>query len=1266
MDWSGFDKAPKTYGKSKTTTSSSSMGGIAIPSSTTTSSFNIQPIKEDDENPFGSSSSFVKVNNTTRNSNALRQHTTQDMNRMKITINNTTSSISFEKKPLAKRKNGENILSLPQETKKTRTSPLSTVPEGDTILSSPSFSNQPHANSFADSNSAFNSVQNSSIRNTGLRSKKKFDLKEWVLEGHASDVTYLQSEIPNYDEMAKGHYAFQFMINVPNWPMEEKNRLSSWLEKIGFCEQLFGEAPVFKSFNSQLSLSELRRVLSQVNHNGGNMVRATPHLVRSQTWCATNTSMAQSGKLKTLSSINKKAGSFDATNGRPRSHSGHALTSLRIETDLPKRFPMRNRDSEIDDDNSDRAESPGLFSEPPTPFSSIDHFSPSFGSFAQIARASSASPNTAALISSIETKMRFNVGIDANIQMQEKEKEKIQEEKTQQITENSKYETENKVEDELNESLHSKNEESDTSTVLDPTDDHHFDPDLMNRPISPLRAEESGENGISCFLPFSKNFDRIAHSPIAVQGTVFVDSNENKVNEDACISPFNPMFSGAGLPSNDNTEEIFLYGNKDRKGHNKDIGPKALRRSVSMPTQPTKCLLPGVQTPLQSGISMSQNDAIGEFQTPQSIRLPKKCSGKDDDWGVSQPASATCLRAMEMTFIMPYRMGVCSSGGKQVIRAHSSSDFDINYKGSMLGHDGTPLGLEINLPNNQKNSWKHQIPAMHSVSISGPFHDQNEYISKSNDVRMLDDNNYENSDYIKSVTQVLKMRQSPSSDNFPAPSFKTSCSGSSLLERHDAFDNDSIRARRRHKNSAAKLRRMSFRENNKQVHFLLNEEDDLSLSPAVVAKTKSSRRRRQSLFEKNVKSMNIDDSNADHALDSYDSNKHPDIPDVNETNFKGIIIGGTYQQCFEDGCPVVASPSSFEKRITGLRNTSNGLEIKVFIPQDKSTQLINLGSQWKWMRSTPTGFLVSKNIVRVGESIILYYLSRHPYDWIESNLDEHANSCDMSTYDNSMLPTNSSDCHEMSNSAIDTSNFNNSMYMMNQSTSPCVHALDLVYHHNHNQDSSREINQSLRDNYDFSEIAAALYATNIDWSQSSIITYVLEFLVVDNSQISMTGGRRTKTQKFIGDDSKSYRLVSKAWALASYRLLARHMSNFSNCQTFTWTNWARFVKSYGRGFFLSQGACKSVYCIQDSKGSKQAVSIMDIDDLTKRGMNNMISKELEISMLCSSLVDLKICPNLVQIYSIFRSECGVPDSLWNQNLTIKMILPLLLSQERIR
>jgi len=1253
MDWLGFDnsKAPKTYGKKATVgialpSPAASSSSSSLSSLSSSSSFHIQPIKEDDENPFDSTSSFVRTNSNTRNTTALRQQSSQDMNRMKTDSINS----NFEKKPIAKRKNGgEPVSSLPQETKKTRTSPLLTVPEDD-ICSSPSFnSHQGHNTTTNDISSAFNS----NMRNTSTRNKKKFDLKDWVSDGHISDLIYLQSEISNYDDKAKGHFAFQFMINVPNWPKDDKTRLSNWLERIGYSEQLFGDASVYKSFNSQVSLSELRRILSQAGHNSfvnnNSMLNATPHLVRSQTWSA-NTSMAQSGKLK---SVNKKAGSFDASSVRPRSHSGHAVSSLRIDTDLPKRFPMRNKELEIDDDNSDRAESPGLFSEPPTPFSSIDHFSPSFGNFPpSLSRASSASPNTAALISSIETKMRFNVGsfisvsedvgIDSNLQKEGMAK--TLEESNQAA--NSVLETDNniKAEDDLNESQHSKNEESDTSTVLDPTDDHHFDPDLLNRPISPLRAEESGENSISCFLPFSKSLERILHSPIVVNSATSIDSNDKKAIQGACMSPFNPpIFSGSALPSTDSEENLLYGGIRDRKFHNKDIGPKALRRSVSMPTQPTKCLLPGVQTPLQSSMSMSQNDAIGEFQTPQSIRLPKKCSGKDDDWGVSQPASATCLRAMEMTFNMPFRMSLSTSAGKQVMRAHSASDFDINYKSAtIMSNDGTPLG---NPPNTQvNNNWKYQVPAMHSVSISGPFHDQNEYINADNDVRMLDDNTYENSDYIKNIAQVLKMRQSPSTENLPAPSFQTSTS--SFAERNDGSELDTTRARRQHKNSAAKLRRMSFRGNHKHVHFLLNEEEDLSLSPAVVAKAKSSRRRRQSLFEKNVKSMAIDDGNNDHAFDSYDSNKHPDIPNVNETNFKGIIIGGTYQQCFEDGCPVVAAPSSYEKRVTGLRNTSNGLEIKVYIPQDKTTQLINLGTQWKWMRSNPTGFLVSKNLVRTGESIILYYLSRHPYDWMESALDEHANSCDMSILDNSIMPANSSDCHEMSNSAIDTSNLNTSLYMLNQSASPCYHALDLVYHHNH--DSSREINQSLRDNYDFSEIAAALYATNIDWSQSSIITSVLEFLVVDNSQSATAGGRRTKTQKFIGDDTKSYRLVSKAWALASYRLLARHMSNFDNCQSFTWTNWARFVKNYGRGFFLSQGACKSVYCIQDFKGAKQAVSIMDIDDLTKRGMNNMISKELEISMLCSSLVDLKICPNLVQIYSIFRSECGIPDTLWRQ------------------
>ena len=55
---------------------------------------------------------------------------------------------------------------------------------------------------------------------------------------------------------------------------------------------------------------------------------------------------------------------------------------------------------------------------------------------------------------------------------------------------------------------------------------------------------------------------------------------------------------------------------------------------------------------------------------------------------------------------------------------------------------------------------------------------------------------------------------------------------------------------------------------------------------------------------------------------------------------------------------------------------------------------------------------------------------------------------------------------------------------------------------------------------------------------------------------------------------------------------------------------------------------------------------MDVLDLNERGMETSIAQELEISMLCSSLVSLNICPNLVLVSSVFQSEFGAPNNLW--------------------
>jgi hypothetical protein len=85
-------------------------------------------------------------------------------------------------------------------------------------------------------------------------------------------------------------------------------------------------------------------------------------------------------------------------------------------------------------------------------------------------------------------------------------------------------------------------------------------------------------------------------------------------------------------------------------------------------------------------------------------------------------------------------------------------------------------------------------------------------------------------------------------------------------------------------------------------------------------------------------------------------------------------------------------------------------------------------------------------------------------------------------------------------------------------------------------------------------------------------------------------GKRTVNPDSIFMDSSSYRVVSKAWALGSFRLLARHLGNAENCQSLNYTDWSVFVKRNPYGKFLSQGACKDVFCVQSVKGTLEAVS----------------------------------------------------------------------------
>ena len=119
-----------------------------------------------------------------------------------------------------------------------------------------------------------------------------------------------------------------------------------------------------------------------------------------------------------------------------------------------------------------------------------------------------------------------------------------------------------------------------------------------------------------------------------------------------------------------------------------------------------------------------------------------------------------------------------------------------------------------------------------------------------------------------------------------------------------------------------------------------------------------------------------------------------------------------------------------------------------------------------------------------------------------------------------------------------------------------------------------------------------------DWDNSHVVSVVMEYLFDPDVE---------------GFGVKQFGLVSKSWAIGSYKLLSRHLSQRGNCQTLNQKGWVSFMRKYNWGRFISSGACKDVYMVQNSfTGSLDAVSVMDIADLVERDMELAIKQEIEV------------------------------------------------------
>ena len=479
----------------------------------------------------------------------------------------------------------------------------------------------------------------------------------------------------------------------------------------------------------------------------------------------------------------------------------------------------------------------------------------------------------------------------------------------------------------------------------------------------------------------------------------------------------------------------------------------------------------------------------------------------------------------------------------------------------------------------------------------------------------------------------------------------------------------SIRDKRRLQRSAAVKRRMSMCMKHKSVAQLGRRSNIHSnrpsfinvLSPATPAKfrgnkSKGREDRRVSRLSPIMYQHPLMEEEEDRHQDEYcnfdvetqNGSSHEFVLSeescLSERNFKGHVIGGVYQHSFDDFKPVVAPPATSDQRIidVDLKQLSDGtssLVIKLFASKDKECKYIDLGPQWVWTRTAQDGYLVCSEPLRASKKIVCYYLSRHPMEWA-NNVEQNKHSprsphlADISFMSGFCDPTPDriprnryGEKLDSFRHSLDDSMGGEHYFSPNKRDLLDNYGMTLV-DCSDTPDGQEESDRQFTRNLQFVDSPAA------DWDNPNIASTVLEYLF---------------DPRFIDAGIGMYRLVSKSWAIGSYKLLANHLSEIGNCQQMNQKAWVSFMRAHNWGKFLSSGACKDVYMVQDNVGHVDAVSVMNIEDLRARDMELAIKQEIEVSLLCSSLVSLNICPNLVLVHSIFQSAYGVSDALWKSN-----------------
>ncbi len=1011
------------------------------------------------------------------------------------------------------------------------------------------------------------------------------ELKDAVTSGNPTDIQYLYHAIKDYNQGTSSRSTFQFKLHLPtNWDGNEVKRLQEWLTILGFQEEFFSSKVVYTSQN----LIEIYRLLVAHTLESAGTVGVSGGVKLFDT-------AVKAKGISPLTIINPST--MEADNRNRSVSDGSLLVNTRGS------YNMRVLTDRIYDGSDDEDSPSGLT---PT-FRAINDSTLDYSScklsinnsiFGQ--RLSPRSLMAPSPTSSITQQLQ-GVRVSSNEEV---------------------LATLHEVEVNIGEEY------------IDIDSSSHSD--IVTSFGAVVKVESDGTNGTSSLLTLGVDHSTTSSS-MAKQVTRLVSNmnpvkssidsfpvSESKTNHGSAISPTSPNLLGGSISST-----LHHSPGWSEERQRKHINRHALRRSNSMPIKFTQNV--NIGTP--GGVSLSQQEPSSSsradnFQTPQS-RF--KFSGRgDNDWGTSQPASVTCLSRMA-SFLPP--ASVSSEKCNQFSSNSSLSSTFPSSGGTCASHSSTNSKANItNIFNTYSTSANRERLKPTSTSYSSFMSISNNYglggipaLHMTDRGRLMSPVTTCHSLQGRDSMSPLLVHSVQSADNFyrSNPHSETDFSNQSnddgnvdisvsYLEsqynEHVQPNTDVIRDRRRRRNSIAKERRRSFGRHRVVQPLMLDNDDSMyaiSLSPGVSQQAATSTRKKRLSGAMILSAM----------------------PNLHELNFTNMVVGGYYQHSFQDNKPVIAPVANGGISVVGVRlcRTSNTLELQLNIPGN-GMQIYSLGTSWKVMSAAPTGYLVGScdSFANVSSRSILFYLPYHPYEWIA--VSSARNRC--------MKVINS--IFAFSSLSLDIKTPIETIPNEFLGASNCYVSVS--------SDSNMFIDHPK------------------EWNQSWLIMSILEFLIgVDGgsnaaSTVATTshayGTRRGKAPFLAScitpEEILSYKLVSKTWVKCYYSLLARHISITSNLLPLTWQNWARFYTSHQFGFYLSDGACKEVYAVLNtshpSQAHMEAVSIMDITDLQRRNMESSLSQELQISMVTSSLVSLNICPNLVQIYSVFKSEYKEPES----------------------